>query len=321
MVIGATGHIGSYLVPRLVMAGHHVVAVSRGQAEPYQTSSAWNHVERITIDRAAKEADGSFGPSVAALGADIVVDCICFRPGSSQQLADALAGRISHLIHIGTIWTHGTSSVVPTLESAVKFPFGEYGIAKADIETDLLRRAARQGFPVTIVHPGHIVGPGWAPLNPAGHFNPAVFTTIARNEELLLPNFGLETVHHVHADDVAQMVQRAIDNRGAAVGEAFHAVSSGAVTLRGYAEAMYRWFGHQPRLEFAAYADWATAQMPEDADATLEHISRSPNCSIDKGRRLLGYVPRYTSIEAVQEAVTALIETGAVHMPDPSPID
>ncbi|WP_394337475.1 NAD-dependent epimerase/dehydratase family protein [Haladaptatus sp. R4] len=40
-VIGATGHIGSYLVPRLVRAGHEVVAVSRGKRDPYQDDSVW----------------------------------------------------------------------------------------------------------------------------------------------------------------------------------------------------------------------------------------------------------------------------------------
>jgi uncharacterized protein YbjT (DUF2867 family) len=30
VVIGATGHIGTYLVPRLVRAGHDVIALSRG---------------------------------------------------------------------------------------------------------------------------------------------------------------------------------------------------------------------------------------------------------------------------------------------------
>ncbi|GAG65857.1 unnamed protein product, partial [marine sediment metagenome] len=60
-------------------------------------------------------------------------------------------------------------------------------------------------FPATVLHPGHIVGEGWAPLNPAGHFNPEVFTKLARGRELVLPNLGLETVHHVHADDVAQV--------------------------------------------------------------------------------------------------------------------
>ena len=31
VVIGATGHIGTYLVPRLVRGGHEVIAVSRGR--------------------------------------------------------------------------------------------------------------------------------------------------------------------------------------------------------------------------------------------------------------------------------------------------
>jgi nucleoside-diphosphate-sugar epimerase len=315
VVIGATGHIGTYLVPRLVRDGHDVVAISRGRAQPYRPGPVWNHVELVTLDRDAEEAAGTFGSTIAGLGADIVVDCICFKQPSHHQLADALAGKVSHFIHIGTIWTHGVSSVVPTPESAVKFPFGDYGIAKAAIEADLLRRAALSNFPATIVHPGHIVGPGWAPLNPAGHFNPSVFSIIARNEPLLLPNFGLETVHHVHADDVAQVVVRAINNRTAAVGEAFHAVSPGALTLRGYAEAMYRWFGHQPRVDFAPYEEWARHQPAEEAQATWEHIARSPNCSIEKGRRLLGYAPRYTSLEAVEEAVSWLIADGQIEAP------
>lgn len=315
VVIGATGHIGTYLVPRLVMAGHDVTVVSRGLATPYQQNPVWRHARTVIIDRAAEEAAGRFGDAVAALEADIVVDCICFTEASNTQLVEALEGRVSHFIHIGTIWTHGTAAIVPTLESAEKHPFGEYGVAKAAIEADLLGRAHRHGFPATIVHPGHIVGPGWAPLNPAGHFNPAVFSTIARGETLALPNFGLETVHHVHADDVAQVVMAAIDNRSSAIGESFHAVSAAAVTLRGYAEAMFRWFGHDPQLSFASYEQWARLQDATEAHATLEHISRSPNCSIEKGRRLLNYAPRYTSLEAVQEAVTWLIQDGQVQAP------
>ena len=35
VVIGATGHIGTYLVPRLADGGHEVIAVSRGtRGEP-----------------------------------------------------------------------------------------------------------------------------------------------------------------------------------------------------------------------------------------------------------------------------------------------
>ena len=48
VVIGATGHVGTYLVPRLVRAGHEVVAVSRGGREPYHDAPEWRSVERIT---------------------------------------------------------------------------------------------------------------------------------------------------------------------------------------------------------------------------------------------------------------------------------
>ena len=219
---------------------------------------------------------------------------------------------MQHFLLCGTIWVHGPSVAVPTTETEPRRPFGEYGIQKAAIEAFLLDEARRSGFPATIVHPGHIVGPGWAPLNPAGHFNPQVFTTLARGEELALPNFGMETVHHVHADDVAQMFMRAIANWSSAVGEAFHAVSPAAVSLRGYAEAMAAWFGQKPNLVFLPWPEWKARQTEEEATATWEHIARSPSCSIAKAQRLLGYQPRYTSFEAVYESVSWLIEQGIV---------
>ncbi len=315
VVIGAMGHVGTYLVPRLVNAGHDVVAISRGRAQPYSPNRAWDSVEQLVMDRTAMEADGSFGSAIAALKADIVIDMICFTLASASQLVEALDGKVGHFLHTGTIWTHGVSTVVPTPEDAPKHPFGDYGVQKAAIETYLLDRARRDNFPATLLHPGHIVGPGWAPLNPAGHFNPAVFSAIARGETLVLPNFGLETVHHVHADDIATLFMAAIANWSTSAGESFHAVSPAAVTLRGYAEHMFRRFGHEPKLSFQPYAEWAKGQAPQEAEATWEHIARSPNCSMAKAQRLLGYTPRHSSLQAVEEAVDWLIADGQVTIP------
>jgi nucleoside-diphosphate-sugar epimerase len=107
----------------------------------------------------------------------------------------------------------------------------------------------------------------------------------------------------------------AIANRSVAVGEAFNAVSPGAVNLRGYAEHIYRWFGKVPRLTYVPFPQWRATHSPEEAQATWEHIIRSPSHSIDKGRRLLGYTPRYTSLEAVYEAVAWLVDNGEVERP------
>jgi uncharacterized protein YbjT (DUF2867 family) len=40
VVIGATGPVGGYLIPRLVHAGHDVVAISRGRQPPYRPHPA-----------------------------------------------------------------------------------------------------------------------------------------------------------------------------------------------------------------------------------------------------------------------------------------
>jgi nucleoside-diphosphate-sugar epimerase len=266
----------------------------------------------LVLDRAAAEAEGSFGGRIAALEADVVIDMICFTLESAQHLVEALRGRVQHFIHCGTVWVYGHNTAVPATEDQPLNPFGEYGTHKAAIETYLLGEARRSGFPATVFRPGHIVGPGWVPLNPAGHFNVAVYSQIARGEPLALPNFGLETVHHVHASDLARLVLALMASRSTAVGEAFNAVSPQAVNLRGYAEAMYRWFGHEPKLSYLPFDAWKRGVGAEDAQATWEHISRSPSHSMAKAERLLGFTPRYASLEAVQEAVRWLIAEGRV---------
>jgi nucleoside-diphosphate-sugar epimerase len=306
-VIGATGHVGSYLVPRLVRAGHDVVAVSRGKSEPYHPDAAWDEVERVHLDRERGEADGTFGESIAELGADAVIDMVCFTPESAQALVDGLRGRVKLLVSCGTIWIHGPATAVPVTEGEAREPFGDYGVGKDAIERLLLAESARPGgVPSVVLHPGHITGPGWNMINPAGNLDLDVWRRLATGEELVLPNFGLETVHHVHADDVAQAFEAALGTPEA-VGQGFHVVSDRALTLRGFATAVAGWFGAEPRLRFEPFERFAEIVGAEHAAATWEHISRSPSASIDKARRVLGYEPRYSSLEAVAEALQWLI--------------
>ncbi len=81
-----------HLVPRLVEAGHEVVTVSRGQAKPIRRTRAWDAVEQLTMDRAAMEQDGSFGPAIRALKADIVIDMMLLHPESAKHLTEGLSG-------------------------------------------------------------------------------------------------------------------------------------------------------------------------------------------------------------------------------------
>ena len=312
VVIGGTGHIGSYLVPRLVTAGHDVTVLSRGEREPYHADAGWQRVRRVSVDRAAEDAAGTFGKRIADVDADVVIDLVCFTRDSARQLAEALRGRTGQLVHCGTVWVHGPSAEVPIDETAPRRPFGDYGVQKAEIERYLLAESARGGVPVTILHPGHISGPGWVPINPAGNLDLDVFSALAQGHELALPNFGLETLHHVHADDVAQAFQQALTRRSVAIGESFHVVSPRAISLRGYAEAVASWFGQEARLRFSPFEEWKAGRSESAARATYDHIAHSPSVSIAKAQQLLDYHPRYGSLQTVREALAWLVAAGRV---------
>jgi nucleoside-diphosphate-sugar epimerase len=309
-VIGGSGHIGSYLTPRLVEAGYRVLCVSRGQRQPYLEHGAWTRVEQVTLDREAEESAGTFGARIRDLEPDCVIDLTSYTLDSTRQLVEALRGRIQQFLHCGTIWVHGPAVEVPVTEEQPRKPIGEYGVRKAMIEAYLLDEARRRHFPAAVLHPGHLVGTGWTPLNPAANFNPAVFADLAAGRQIALPNLGRETLHHVHADDVARGFVNAMANWSNALGENFHIVSPAAVSLAGYAESVARWFGHEARIRFAPWEEWRSSVSEKDANVTWDHIARSPNCSIRKAQRLLDYQPRYGSLDAVRESLQWLVGRG-----------
>src|SRR5215475_8970212 len=311
VVVGATGHIGSYLVPRLVRGGYEVIAVSRGIRGPYLQSPQWDSVTTVTVDRAAADAQGSFGAQVAALHPDVVIDLICFTAASAQQPVDALRPSRPLLLHCGTIWVHGPALRVPVTEDEPRTAYGEYGTGKAEIEALLHRETLAGGVPAVVLHPGHISGPGWPVITPAGNLDPAVWTRLATGQPLALPDNGLGVLNHVHADDVAQAFERAM-SRPAAIGASFHVVAEQAMTLRGLAAGVAGWFGREAVLEFVDWAEFGRRAGPEHAEATREHTFRGIAASIARAREVLGYAPRFSSLEALHEALAWLVADGQV---------
>ena len=80
VVIGGTGHIGTFLIPRLVLAGHEVICVSRQERKPYLAHPAWDSVTMVAIDRDKAELKNMFGTQIRNLSPDVVIDLICFTP-------------------------------------------------------------------------------------------------------------------------------------------------------------------------------------------------------------------------------------------------
>ena len=61
VIIGGSGHVGTYLVPRLVGPGSRSSTSAAGKREPYRPHAAWEAVRHVALDRDAEEKAGTFG--------------------------------------------------------------------------------------------------------------------------------------------------------------------------------------------------------------------------------------------------------------------
>jgi nucleoside-diphosphate-sugar epimerase len=160
----------------------------------------------------------------------------------------------------------------------------------------------------TVLQPGHISGPGWPPIGPLGNLDPDVWYALSAGQEIAVPGLGAELLHHVHADDVAQAFQLAVEHRDAAAGESFNVVAPSALTARGFLAIAAGWFGQTVRTRSVTWTEFRSGTTAEFADSSWQHLSRSQYASIEKARTLLGYAPAFEPEAAVLEGVRWLID-------------
>jgi nucleoside-diphosphate-sugar epimerase len=287
VVIGGSGHIGTFLVPRLVRAGHEVVNLSRGTSRAYSDAPEWGEVVQVVADREREDRDGVFAERIARLGADAVIDLVCFTLDSATALVEGLRGSAGHLVHCGSVWRYGASRKLPIAEGSdsAKAPLDEYGIGKRDIADFLKHETASGGLVTTSLHPGHIVGPGWAPIGPLGNLDLAAWRTLA------------------------------VERHDAAAGEDFNILAPTALSVRGYADIAAAWFGQTATLESVTWEQFREITTPEHADASWGHLHRSQCFTIEKAKTLLGYAPRYEPEQAVLESLQWLVDHGQLELP------
>lgn len=316
LVIGGTGHIGSYLVPRLVRRGFEVTVLARRPSPQYTEARLyWPAVQWIVADRTAEEQTVAWAQRMRAIEVDAVIDLTCYLPEQNRVMYEAFASRVTHFLHCGTVWAYGPPESVPYDEAMPRKPITDYGRHKAAIEAFLIDQYRTAGFPATIIHPGHISGRKWLPIDPQGSRDGVgVYEKLARGETVYLPDHGQATIHHVHGDDVAQQFELALVDRERALGESFSAVAPYAMSLVGCCHAVANMFGTKPNLQFVPLASMATYVGATSASIIAEHVTHSPCASIAKARRLLGYEPRYTTEEIYAESLDYLLESGQLKL-------
>ncbi len=157
----------------------------------------------------------------------MVIDLICFEEASARELVTALTGRVRHFLHCGTVWVHGPSAPGPD----------DGGPAAPAVRRLRRQEGGHRGLPAGAGAPGRLPGHDHSSGShhrsrlgageSGGQRQPGRVPDPGRRRGAgRCPNLGLETVQHVHADDVARIFMDALASRATAVGESFHSVAT-----------------------------------------------------------------------------------------------
>jgi nucleoside-diphosphate-sugar epimerase len=168
LVTGGTGFTGKALVRRLLDLGHEVVALDYKEGLRTQELRNWGAAvvlgsvtDRAVVDRAMKGVDVVH--HLAAAFREMNVPNSYYYEvnvnGTRTVLDAARRHGAAKLVYCSTCGVHGNVERPPAAEDAPIRPADYYQRTKFEAEPFVLA-AGREGFPVSIVRPAAIYGPG-----------------------------------------------------------------------------------------------------------------------------------------------------------------
>lgn len=247
LVIGGSRFIGRAVVQRLLMDGHRVTILNRGQSEdPFGT-----RVSRVIGDR---NEPATLQRALARREFDAVVDVIAFREEHTQTAVSKLAGRIGHFIHISTASVYlvrdrlfcpfreedFTGRLAPKSEAARASWL--YGYHKRRCEQVLQRAWDEDRFPYTALRLPMVVGP-----DDYTERAQAYLERLSDDGPMILPDGGLNSWGFAWVHDIAEAIAANLMNVNS-FGRAYNLAQREVVSLRQFVETAAAAMGKRPSL-------------------------------------------------------------------------
>ncbi|MHB9036704.1 MAG: NAD-dependent epimerase/dehydratase family protein [Armatimonadota bacterium] len=298
LIIGGSGHIGSFLVKQLVDEGHNVVVVSSGRT-PIDVGQFADRVELETLNYRDMLSDGSFHALLMRHKPDAVVDIL---QGNASGLYSACCETsVNHIVFCGSLWMFGRPKVVPTPEiKQTLCPFEDYELRYGQL-LNVLKISEQDDIAVSAIMPPNICGPGKTPIDGMGGRSIEVHREHQQGKEVFLPYPGTNLIGPCDADDVARGFTCALNNREASAGDLFNVGPAYSLTSEQFINTYADIYGTSISIRYVEPQEYIRDISP-DLGAHfhfLEHMC--PDISKISSR--LGYKPKYTPEETMERAV------------------
>ena len=152
LVIGGTGNISWRLSQAAVAEGWQVTVLNRGAPDRKRRPAPDGCAVILADMRDPPGIDRALGRR----GFDAVIDFVCYNEQQARQAVSYFADRTQHYVFISTTAVYARDIArTPLTENAPIMQSGwDYALAKAEAERVFIE-AAGQGFPVSMLRPGH----------------------------------------------------------------------------------------------------------------------------------------------------------------------
>lgn len=304
LVTGATGFAGSVLAKKLVREGHQVRAFIRDRTKMTMPHAAEMEViegditDRDKIREAVNGVERVF--HIAALFRQAGVADQVYNDVNIQATKDLLEASkdagVKQFVHCSTVGVHGHIEEGPADEEYRFAPGDIYQRTKLEGEQKALQFYRDTGFPVTIVRPGPIYGPGDLRLL-------KLFKLASKRVTPILGD-GRIYFNMVYVEDLADIFFLASEKEEA-IGEVFLGAGPENIRLNEIVDIIARLLDrptskiHLPARPFQ-FAGTVCEKIcipfniePPIYRRRVDFFTKSRTFNIDKARRLLGWKPKF----------------------------
>ncbi len=315
LVTGATGFTGSVLAGKLVKGGHQVKVFIRNKSKMTMPHASEMEVIEGDITDKDKIKEAVAGVErvfhIAGLFRQAGIPDQTYRDVNIQATLDLLAAAretgVKRFVHCSTVGVHGHIENPPADEEYRFSPGDIYQRTKLEGEQKAMQFFRDTGFPVSVVRPGPIYGPGDLRLL-------KLFKLAAKSITPILGD-GNIFFNMVYVDDLADIFILA-GEKEAAIGEVFLGAGPENIRLNEIIDIIAQLLDRPTRKVHLPAAPFQLAGTlcekicipfgiePPIYRRRVDFFTKSRSFTIDKARKLLGWNPQF----AYQKGLAATVE-------------
>ncbi|OLS15882.1 MAG: UDP-glucose 4-epimerase [Promethearchaeota archaeon CR_4] len=318
LITGVTGFIGSHLINRLINDGRYTLAGMARSKEKCRDLAA----KGVEI-RCADLVDPNSIKGITQ-GIDVVIHLAAMMrfhapwvelhrhnvDGTKVLAEDALIHHVKHFIYVSTTETIGPVTNPPGDENSPYNPTYDYGRTKMESELWLQQQYQEKGFPITIIRPTGVLGPG-------DHYvSLSTIRAIAQGKLSMMPGKADKYVHFTYVDDVVEGILKVLDNPGVSIGETFIIAGDQYVTYKDQLAMIAKLTGVQlPKRSvpivlakmYVKMIEWRNKR--KGIDDFFWHTSLVNDMTVHraysnaKAKKILGFRPRFTLERGLEKTI------------------